>query len=485
MKVLLVNPYFKGAVPIPSFGLGYIASYIKEQTQCDVEIVDQNINGIPDPALDEKVLTADIIGLVCYTESRFEVFDFAEKTKKANPSCLIMIGGAHVQTLDTLILKHYPFVDIIVRMEGEAPVLDIVKGVPFEQINGITWRDKDGNIIQNPPRQVMEDIDQVPFDYRLIENQIHGWKDVEIPLSLQSKVAFPLVASRGCPFKCKFCAANRQWGTTYRWSSPEALLKRLEQYIKDYDVGYFRFYDALFIGSEPRLLKLCDLIEASGLKFSFRVDVRIGTSPVVLERLRKAGCDVLGFGIESGSDRILKRINKGITRKQIFETLKVSRDLGYWNIGFFMISLPDETMEDIEETFSLLNEFDEGNVQFFKIHPNTAFYDELKDRGEINDEVWFDKSHGSELFYCKERFKSANLSFDEANALVRYGHNKIKLSSYKEFLSARGPIKGCMLLCIMATENAILRSSAGRRLHSRLSKMDSLRAIYKSLSGGG
>ncbi|MDI6856332.1 MAG: radical SAM protein [Candidatus Thermoplasmatota archaeon] len=98
-----------------------------------------------------------------------------------------------------------------------------------------------------------------------------------------------------------------------------------------YNVGYFRFYDALFLGGNPRrILKFCDLLEKSKLDVSFRIDLRIGTTRNVLEKLRKVGCDVVGMGIESGSDKVLKRINKGITRELIDKSIKICRELGFW-----------------------------------------------------------------------------------------------------------------------------------------------------------
>ena len=482
MKLLLVNPRFNGAVPVPSFGLGFIGSYVREKSDCSVEIVDQNLDAVTDAELLEKARGSDIVGMVCYTESRFEVFSFAAKAKKVNPDCKVLVGGAHVQTLDRLTLKHYPQVDIVVRMEGEETVLDIVKGKPYADIPGITWRDAKGEAVRNQDRTMMENLDILPFDYALISKQIKGWKDPEIPLELQKLNALPIIVSRGCPFQCKFCAANRQWGSTYRFMSAEELVRRIQYFVSEHNIGYFRFYDALFLGSEARLLKFCDLLEESKLKISFRVDVRVGTSEKILRRLREVGCEVLGFGIESGSDKVLKRMRKGITRKQIEQTIKITKSLGYWNIGFFMVSMPDETYDDIKATFELLNDFDEMNVQFFKVHPNTVVYDELKEQGEIDDEVWFDPSKETELFYCRERFRSAMLPFNEANALVRYAYNKAAVGSPRKLLKSHGTLKGGFLLSAFLLENILLRSRAGRALHGRLRNIRALRGLMKRLT---
>lgn len=480
MKLLLLNP-FKNAIKIPSFGLGFIGTYVKRNIECDVEVIEQSMQDVTDGQLLDLVGQTDFLGLTCYTESRFEVFGFAAKAKKANPDCTVIVGGPHVQTLDVLILKRYPFVDIVVRLEGEETVLEILNNKPLKDIQGIAWRDAEGNIVSNGDRNFITDFDDLEYDYTLISEQIAGWKDYEIPLELQKLNALPAIVSRGCPFKCTFCGSNQQWENSYRYMSAEKLIAKIERYVKDYNIGYFRFYDALFIGSESRLLDFCDLLEKSGLKISFRIDVRVGTGKRVLKRLREVGCDVLGFGIESGSDRVLKRINKGITRKQIDDTIATCKELGYWIIGYFMISLPDETDEDIRATYELLGRFDEANVQFFKVHPNTAFYKELLQKGAVNDEVWFDENEGAEFFYCSERFPGARLSKQEGDSLISLAYSLLVLNNKKKQLDEKGVLTGSVIIFIAFISKALLSHSAGRKLHAKIKEVKFIGLIYRFL----
>jgi len=481
MKLLLVNPYFKGRVIIPSLGLGFIGTYVRDHSDCEVEIVEPALQNLTEMDVLDKVKESDIVGLICYTESRFEVFNFAEKAKHVNPSCKIIVGGPHVNTLDELILKYYPFIDAVVRMEGEDSVLDIVKNKPFSEMLGITWRDK-GKIIKNPDKPLRNDIDNFYYDYSLVFQQIEGWKDFEIPYELQKLNALPIIASRGCPFQCTFCAAHEQWGRVYRTLSPKELLRRMEYLVSQNDIGYFRFYDALFMASKKRILEFCDLLEKIKLKVSFRIDIKVGTNRNVLERLREVGCDVVGFGVESGSDKVLKRINKGITRAQIEETIKICEELGYWMIGFFMISLPDETKEDIKRTFELFKFFNEINVQFFKIHPNTRFYSELKQKGEIKDEIWFDPKYGNEIFYCKEVFPSANLCRDEVHSLLQYATYKHTIYNPQKALHTYGFAKSALVLPLFAVMNILLRSKMGRSLFCKLKNAKGPKMFYRWLT---
>ncbi|MDO9465012.1 MAG: cobalamin B12-binding domain-containing protein [bacterium] len=122
-RVVLVNPYFEGVVVVPTLGLGFIGTYLKERSNCEVKILEPMLQGLTEKHVLDEAKEAEIVGLTCYTESRFQVFNFAEKVKQVNPDCKIIIGGPHVNTLDELILKHYPFIDIIgghkIRGKGE------------------------------------------------------------------------------------------------------------------------------------------------------------------------------------------------------------------------------------------------------------------------------------------------------------------------------------------------------------------------------
>jgi radical SAM superfamily enzyme YgiQ (UPF0313 family) len=464
MKLLLVNPIFGTTTFAPTLGLGFIGTYVREHSDFEVEIVEPISRSISEKQVLKKAKESDVVGLTCYTESRFRCFDFARKVKNENPDCKLVIGGPHVNALDEQILKHYPFVDAVVRMEGEEAMFEIVKNEPFKKILGITWR-SNGKIVRNPDRPMIKEINNLHFDYSLIFSEIKQWKDFEVPRELQKVNHLPIIASRGCPFQCTFCAAHEQWARVYRSLSPDEVIKRMDYLVSQYDIGYFRFYDALFMASDKKILEFCDLLKKSKLNVSFRIDLRVGTSKEVLKRLREVGCDVVGFGIESGSNRILKRINKGITREQIERTIRECIELDYWTIGYFMMALPDETPEDIKKTLELLKFFDEINIQFFKIHPNTAFYYELKQRGEINDGAWFDPKYGNEIFYCKENFPSANFYRNEIDYAIWHASSYHNVHSPISVIRKYGLTKGVAALYFSAA-NVLSKGKASRALNA-------------------
>jgi radical SAM superfamily enzyme YgiQ (UPF0313 family) len=463
MKIAFVNPIFSSTVWAPTFGLGFMATYIKKRTDWDVAVIEPGLEKLTPEQTAQRVMDADIVGLTCYTESRFDCFDFAESVRRRNPACRIIVGGPHVNTLDTLIIKHYPFIDGVVRMEGEETILEIVKGTPFAGIAGLTWRDG-AAAVRNPDRPLMPDVSAVEYDYALIRHQIKDWKDFEVPHHLINRVHMPIIASRGCPFYCAYCAAHPQWGNVYRGISPQKCVDNLEYLAKEYGAGYFRFYDALFTRSGDETLEFCDILEKRKLDIRFRIDIRAGTPTSYLKRLREVGCDVVGFGVESGSDRILKRLTKGITRQMVLQTVEDCKTLGFWTIGFFMVSLPGEQKEDVRLSFDLFKYFDGYNFQFFKLHPNIKIYAELKQQDEIDDEIWFDKSRGREIFYCSDNFKSA--VFDKQSVILTLHKTYLDFYTHNPALTFKkyGPIKGCAIIIMSGAISTALRTPVGRKI---------------------
>lgn len=419
MKLLLINPYFgqgeteetEGAIHSPPLGLGFLGTYIKNNTDWEVEIVDPIPQKLIENEVLEKAKSADIVGLSCFADTRFCCFDFAQKIKRKNPKCLLVIGGPHTFMMDKLILKHYPFIDILIRGEGEETLLELVQGKPLEKILGITFK-KGKRIMRNPLRPFAKNIDKYYIDYSLLPPPDAYNKDVEAPAQLRKLKTIYTIASRGCPFQCSYCA-NIHWQRRWRAISPQELVKRIKGWVEDFGVEYVRFYDDLFTANKKWVLEFCQLLKKSGVKIKFRVLVRAGTDKEVLKALKSVGCEAVGFGIESGSDKILGRINKQITRKQIIGTIKNCRKLKLWIVGAFIISLPDETIEDYKQSLSLIPLLDTFQTNIQIIFPYTPFYNELKKGGEIDDEIWFKKKYQGRLLYTKENFKSAKFSFRE------------------------------------------------------------------------
>jgi anaerobic magnesium-protoporphyrin IX monomethyl ester cyclase len=427
-KVLLINTYFRqelsdihkdvAAAHSPPMGIGYVGTYLNNKTDCDVEIIDPVPQCLSVDEILEKVKSADYVGLPCYTDLRFQCFDFAKKVKEVNPDCMLIVGGPHVYHLDVLMLKHYPYIDVLVRGEGEQTALELVQGKPFEEIDGITYL-KDGEIKRNPDRAFLEDIDDMYIDFSLLPDISNYGGDIEAPIDLKGLKTAYLIESRGCTFKCSYCA-NDHWKRTWRATSAKVIVDKMENLVRDHGIEYFRFYDDLFTLNRKRVMEFCDEIKKRNLKINFRVLIRAGTDVSILKALKEVGCESVGFGVESGSDTVLKRINKGITRQQVIDTTLACKEVGLWVVGSFIVSLPGETEEDYKQTLSLTPLMDTFMTNIQMLFPYTPFYNELKANGEIDDEIWFDRATPNRIFYTKERFKSAHFSKKELEWMIIY-----------------------------------------------------------------
>ncbi len=452
MQVALINPYFgegsnwetSGAVHSPPLNLGFIATYLRDHGGVTCRVIDPFPQGMSVEGVLKAIVDYGVVGLACYTDTRHYCFNFAKRVKELYPDKLLVVGGPHCFSLDQLILKHYPFVDAVIRGEGEQSLLDLAKGTDPATIPGLTWR-KDGKIIQNQKRPLLADIDSLYVDYDLLPDMSYYGGDNEAPASLRHLRQVYFISSRGCPFQCIYCA-NDHWERSWRPMSPATLAGHIERIVKKYNVEYFRFYDDLFTVNKKWVMEFCDLLEQRALKVKFRVLIRGDTKPEVIQRLCQVGLVAVGLGVESGSDRMLKAIAKGITSKQLIETMTECKRLGLWLVGSFILSLPGETPADFKASKKLMAYPDVFQAPIMTIFPGTPLYTQLKNTGEINDEIWFDPTQQGRILYCKENFPSARYSREELAKLQLYIYNYKNLISPVALFRLYGPARGMLNL---------------------------------------
>jgi len=431
MKLTLVNPWFGNEDwqrHYPPLELGFLGTYVRDNAK-DVEV--KIIDPIPQELDMNEVIShtkdSEIVGLTCYTERRFECFELAENIKSVNPDCNLILGGPHATFLDLSIMEHYPFVDMIVKGEGENALLEVVEGKDFKEISNITWRNK-SRIITNPSRTLQHDIDEFYIDYSLLPSPERYISDYALPYKYRNLRHVYMPATRGCSYACNFCGNLNLWGRIWRAPTPKLLIERMEDIISVYNTEYFRFSDAFFTASESWTIDFLQTLKKAKLDICFGIDSGINISGRVLKELSESGCLRITFGVESGSDRILKKINKPIKRKNIIKTIMKSKELGIWTRGGFIFGWHGETKEDIKETFSVVNLLDDTELNILKVFPGTTLYEDLRAKGEIDSSYWFDKyPDNPEHFdliahvphYCKEEFQSADYSIDELKTFLR------------------------------------------------------------------
>jgi anaerobic magnesium-protoporphyrin IX monomethyl ester cyclase len=386
MQITLVNPpYPPDAHQHPPFiplGLGYLAAVL-EKNGYDVNVIDcQAINlTLRDVENELRKRQPDVVGLTSTTLTYKSALSILEVAKKALPNCLTVYGGCHATFWDEAALKECPQLDVIVRGEGETTILELVKkvekGESFHSVVGTTCR-KDKEIVKNPDRPHIEDLDSLPFP------AFHLW-----PIEHFKKygnIIFPVMTSRGCTFWCDFCSAVRMFGRKYRMRSPKKVVDELEFLYRKYGEKQYTFYDDTFTVSQTRTEEICNEILRRGLKIKWDCETRVDmVTKDLLQKMKDAGCIVVWFGVEAGSEQVITAMGKGISIQQTLNAFKWAKEVGLMTVASMILGFPGETRETAMESIKLLKRIksDEIGVYIATPYPGTPMYDYVKKMGWI------------------------------------------------------------------------------------------------------
>jgi anaerobic magnesium-protoporphyrin IX monomethyl ester cyclase len=382
--VTLVNPpYPPGAHQHPPFiplGIGYLAAVL-EKDGYDVNVIDCQALRLSYREVENELRKRKpgIVGVTSTTLTYKSALKIFEVAKKALPSCLTVYGGCHATFWDEEALKECPQLDVVVRREGEITLPDLAKkieaGKVFHRVLGTTCR-KDGEIIKNPDRPYIENLDDLPFPARHLF-PIERFRKY-------GKVIFPLTTSRGCVYWCDFCTAVRMFGRKYRMRSPKNVVDELEFLHKKYGEDQYTFYDDAFTVNQPRVEEICEEIRNRKLKIKWDCETRVdGFTKELLVKMRKAGCFALWIGVESGSQRIIEAMQKGISLKQTVRAFKWAREAGLMTVASVILGFPGETKETAWETIKFVKRINPSDIGIYIAtpYPGTPMYDYVKEAG--------------------------------------------------------------------------------------------------------
>jgi len=382
--VTLVNPPAPtgstGHLPFALLGLGYLGAVL-EKSQYKVDVIDCQVLKLSYEDFRSELgkRKPDIVGLTSTTLTYNPALKLAKIAKEVLPDCLTFIGGPHVTFWDDKALEECSALDVIVRREGEYTLLELVQkiesGEGFRDVLGITYR-KDGKIIRNPDRPYIEDLDSLPFPAR------HLWPMERLQ---EHENILYLAASRGCVFWCEFCATVRMHGRKFRMRSPKNIVDELEFLHKTYGVTNFTFCDDAFTVEPAITEELCRLIIERKLKIKWNCGTRIDMlTKKLLATMRNAGCVSVWSGVESGSQKVLDAMHKGITTEQTMRVFVWIRELGLKPVPNVILGFPGETKESAWETIKFVEKISPDEVGFYNIatpFPGTPLYDSVKKNG--------------------------------------------------------------------------------------------------------
>ena len=438
--VTLVNPpYPIGSHLHPPFlplGIGYLAAVL-EKNQYEVDVIDCQALRLSYEDVKRELTKRqpDIVGLTSTTLTYKSALRIVQIAKEVCPNCLTVLGGVHVTFWDDKALEESPYLDIVVRKEGENTFLELLQrldaGKAFHDVVGTTCR-KDGTIVKNPDRPYIEDLDSLPFPAH------HLWP-IE-SLRKYGTVIFPLMTSRGCTFWCDFCSAVRMFGRRYRMRSPKNVVDELEFLHNTFGAEHFTFYDDAFTVDQSRTEELCKEIIKRKLKIKWNCETRVDmVTKDLLLKMRAAGCTDVWFGVESGSQRVIDAMRKGITINQTLEVFNWAKKIGLMTVANVILGVPDETRESAWQTIKFVERLHPDDVGYYIAtpYPGTPMYNSVKENGwlKITD---FDKYDTATPI-----FETPKLSMEELREIREKAFQRFYLRpSYIVRMLATGGVYG-------------------------------------------
>lgn len=394
MKTLLVFPTVENAPPgsaKPPLGLMYIAAYL-EKFKHEVKIIDMYVHGLSlnDLLKEIEEFKPKVIAFSVLTIYMPAVQRFSKTIKEKYPDVKIVVGHVHPSALPIRTLNEVPEIDFVAVGEGEyitKMLLDeLSKNKPnLENVKGLAFR-KQGKVILNPPMDRIENIDDIPFPaWHLV--------DMEKYLSgLSSLKTFSIMTSRGCPAMCTYCDQDAIWKRQIRLRSPEKVIEEIKILKEKYGMESFIIQDDTFTINKERIKKLCKMLIDQNLNMPWEAKGRVNLVDLeTLKAMKKAGCELIIYGIESGSQKILNSVKKGINLEQARNAIKWTKEAGIGTGTFWMMGFPEETEEDIKKTFQFAKELNTDFMSTFAVlvpFPGSAIYSEMKKDGLILNENW-------------------------------------------------------------------------------------------------
>ncbi len=372
-KDLLVIP------PLPPTDLMYLAS-IAEQQGLEAMIRDYSLGGNFEEDL--KEFKPDYLLLNVATPTLQSDLDCLKIAKKICPKIITIAKGAVFLTFNSEILLKNKALTYIISGEAEETLKELLSGdVEINDILGL-WH-RDGLVAKfNGVRPFIQNLDELPFPARhLIDNNIYRRPD-------NNNVQAVIKVSRGCPHHCFFCLATPTSGSKVRMRSPENIIAEIRECITKYNIKNFIFWSDIFNQDREWTMNLCKKIIDSGLKFTWSANTRADTADERMAKyMHKAGCRLVSIGVESGSQYILDKIGKGTTINEIRDTVKAFKKAKIKVYNYFVIGLPWDDEDTINETINFAIELDSDFVSFYTATPlpATRFYHYVKN--ELHEEI--------------------------------------------------------------------------------------------------
>ncbi|MBU1125555.1 MAG: B12-binding domain-containing radical SAM protein [Candidatus Omnitrophica bacterium] len=380
--------------PRPPMDLASIAAVMeREGVTCRIRDYPMEQKDWDDYAADLIDFKPEVVIISTTTPTVSGDLKAAEIAKQKDPKIRVIAKGAYFLVFDKEILAQYQSLDLVIRGEPELSVRDIVQGTPYAQILGITFR-SGTEIIRNEDRPFNENLDDLPFPARhLLNNQLYLTPDTREPIAF-------IESSRGCFNRCVFCAARLVSGNKMRMRCVDSVFTELKKCVHDFGFRNFFFLADTFTWHKEWVVDLCKKIVNEGLQIRWGANSRIDSlDEERLSWMKNAGCYVIGFGAESASQYMLDKMHKKTCVKDIESVVDLCRRYGIESYLMFVIGLPWETAETIQQTVRFVKK---TKASFIEVNlayplPGTDFYIMAKENCLFNEDELIGSDHSTPL----------------------------------------------------------------------------------------
>jgi anaerobic magnesium-protoporphyrin IX monomethyl ester cyclase len=435
MRILLIHPnYHSGGAEIagnwPPAWVAYLSGALKAAGYTDIRFVDAMTNDISEDGI-RAILKEEkpaIIGATAITPSIYKAERLLQIAKEVHPDAVTVLGGVHATFMYNQVLAEAPWIDVIVRGEGEEILTELVRAIDHGQwpsnrkaIKGIAFRDG-ADVVATPAAPTIKNFDAITPDWDVLEWE----KYIYIPMG--KRVAIPNMA-RGCPFTCSFCSQWKFW-RDYRIRDPKKVVDEIETLMRKHGVGFFILADEEPTINKKKFVAFCEELIARDLGILWGINTRV-TDILRDEKLlpfyRKAGLIHVSLGTEAAAQMQLDRFNKETTVAQNKKAIELLRKAGIVVEAQFIVGLENETRETLEETYQMARDWapDLANWSMYTPWPFSDLFRELGDKVEIFD-------------YEKYNFVTPIMkpdAMDRAELLDRVMHNYRRFYMHKALFS--------------------------------------------------
>lgn len=433
MKILLMLPpvdvygAFKSVAPSrPPLGIAYMAAVLEKRRSDDIRIFDGGLFNKNDLENEIKKFRPDVVGISVTSLTFRDSLESAKLIREIKDDTTIVVGGPHI-SLQPIQSMQYDEFDIGVIGEGEYTFTDVVNSLDsenndWEKINGVAYKDN-GNIKQTEHRLPIHDLDELPFPARHLLPDLNLYKQTPFKSSRIPQTS--MVTSRGCPYSCIFCS-DYPFKKKYRTHSSDYVIAEIKHLIEKYGIREVAFQDDVFTLNKKRVHEICDKILEEKIDITWSCWARVNiVNKELLEKMKRAGCIAISYGVEASDDETLKYISKGVTIRQIKDAVDATSKAGIYNIGHFVIGYPIDNIKTINERINFAKSLPLDGATFTPLipFPGSPVYEIAENTyGEYEKNYIYEGGYGS---HTKPIYSPPGLTIEDME--------KLRSKAYRSF----------------------------------------------------